>query len=138
MHITFFAKFFLEHTIKLSDSVLNLFRRCSGCRKKRSLRTNSFFEVFPKISLGKLLLSIYFYVEDDSQKSTARKLGLSKDVTSKIYRKLEDVCSVDLEHQPIIPFGGPGHVVKLDESKFNHKAKVISLPVSLFIVRRLH
>ena len=33
----------------------------------------------------------------------------------------------DLEYNPITPFGGPGIVVKCDESKFNHKAKVSNI-----------
>ena len=32
---------------------------------------------------------------------------------------------MDLENRPILPFGGPTAVVKCDESKFNHKVKVI-------------
>ncbi|CAH3171112.1 unnamed protein product, partial [Porites lobata] len=81
-------------------------RYCRGCKKRRSLGSNSFFEEFPRISLGKILLCIYFFLEDDSQKSASRKIGLTKEKTSQIYRKLEDVCSVDLEYNPIIPFAG--------------------------------
>ena len=102
-------------------------RHCRRCKKRRSLRSNSFFEEFPRISLAKLLLCIYFFVEDDSQKSASRKVGLTKNKTSQIYRRLEDVCTVDLEYNPITPFGGPGIVVKCDESKFNHKAKVSNI-----------
>lgn len=36
---------------------------------------------------------------------------------------MEDVCSIDIGRNPVIPFGGRC-VVKCDESKFNHKAKV--------------
>jgi len=36
---------------------------------------------------------------------------------------LEDVCSIDIGRNPVIPFGGRV-LVKCDESKFNHKAKV--------------
>lgn len=109
-----------------------IYRYCRGCKKRRSLRSNSFFEEFPRISLGKILLCIYFFLEDDSQKSASRKIGLTKEKTSQIYRKLEDVCSVDLEYNPIIPFAGPGIVVKCDESKFNHKAKVSKQSVLFF------
>lgn len=111
-----------------------IYRYCTGCKKRRSLRSNSFFEEFPRISLGKILLCIYFFLEDDSQKSASRKIGLTKEKTSQIYRKLEDVCSVDLEYNPIIPFAGPGIVVKCDESKFNHKAKVSKQSVLFFFM----
>jgi len=102
-------------------------RRCSGCKKKRSLRTNSFFEEFPRVPLGTLLFTIHYFVSEDSQRQTARRLSLNPGLVSKIYRRLQDVCSRDLDRGPFIPFGGPGAVVKCDESKFNHKAKVRSL-----------
>ena len=106
-------------------------RRCSGCKKK-SLRTNSFFEEFPRVALGTLLLSIYYFIADDSQRIAARRLGVNLALVSNIFRQMQDVCSRDLAERPIIPFGGPGSVVKCDESKFNHKAKVLLL--SLFCV----
>ena len=99
-------------------------RRCSGCKKKRSLRTNSFFEEFPKVVLETLLLVIHHFIADDSQRKTARTLHLDPGLVSKIFRGLQDVCSRDLVNRPVIPFGGPGVVVKCDESKFNHKSKV--------------
>lgn len=113
-----------------------MYRYCRGCKKRRSLRSNSFFEEFPRISLGKILLCLYFFLGDESQKSASRKIGLKKEKTSQIYRKLEDVCSVDLEYNPIIPFAGPGIVVKCDESKFNHKAKVGKQSVFFFHVSK--
>ena len=74
--------------------------------------------------LGKLLLAIYFFTAEDSQRRISRHLGLNPSLVSRISRKLQDVCSRDLQDRPIVPFGGPGTVVKCDESKFNHKAKV--------------
>ena len=53
-----------------------------------------------------------------------RTLNLRASLVSRICRRLQDVCSMDLQNRPIIPFGGPGAVVKCDESKFNHKPKV--------------
>ena len=75
-------------------------------------------------------------MEDDAQKSASRKVGLTKNKTSQIYRRLEDVCTVDLEYNPITPFGGPGIVVKCDESKFNHKAKVSNIIFKNVILRK--
>lgn len=98
-------------------------RRCSSCKKKRSLRTNSFFEELPRVPLGTLLLAIHHFVYEDSQRQTARRLNLNPGLVSKIYRRLQDVCSRDLDERPFIPFGGSGAAVKCDESKFNHKAK---------------
>ena len=116
-------------------------RRCKTCRKRRSLRTNSFFAEFPKTSLGDLLLIIYFWAEDDPQSRTARKLTINKNLVNQIYRRLEDICSVDIYRRPIIPFGGPAHIIMCDESKFNHKAKVCPIffyfCVPQLLVRRL-
>ena len=99
-------------------------RHCSGCTKKRSLLTNSFFEEFPRVALGTLLLSIYYFIADDSQRITGRRLDVNHGLISNIFRRLQDVCLRDLADRPIIPFGSLGSVVKCDESKFNHKAKV--------------
>lgn len=70
-----------------------------------------------------LLKIIYYFVQDDSQRRILRTLNLNASLVSQICRRLQDVCSLDLQTRPIIPFGGPGVVVKCDESKFNHKAK---------------
>ena len=71
-----------------------------------------------------LLLCIYHFVCEDTQRKTSRRLNINNGLVSKIFRKLQDVCSRDLVERPVIPFGGPGAAVKCDESKFNHKAKV--------------
>jgi len=103
------------------------FRRCSGCRKRWSLRSSSFFTEFPKVPLVMLLKVIYYFIPDDSQRRILRTLNLRASLVSRICRRLQDVCSMDLQTRPIIPFGGLGAVVKCDESKFNHKAKVSTL-----------
>ena len=71
-----------------------------------------------------LLKIIYYFVQDDSQRRILRTLNLNASLVSQICRRLQDVCFLDLQTRPVIPFGGPGAVVKCDESKFNHKAKV--------------
>ena len=85
------------------------------------------------MTLGMLLLVIFYFVSEDSQKKTAQILYLSPALVCKLYRRLQDVCSRDLADRPVIPFGGPSVVVKCEESKFNHKPKVRhSLFYSLF------
>lgn len=122
-----------QNSFNLTLSIIFFSRRCSGCKKKRSLRANSFFEEFPRVTLGTLLLVIFYFVSDDSQKKTAQILHLSPALVCKVYRRLQDVCSRDLADRPVIPFGGPGIVVKCDESKFNDKPRVRhSLFYSLF------
>ena len=86
------------------------------------------------MALGKLLLTIYFFTADDSQRRIARHLGLNPGLVSRICRRLQDVCSRDLQDRSILPFGGPGIVVKCDESKFNHKPKVTPF---YYLFRRL-
>ena len=121
--------------VKFTDSKFDCFvfhilrRRCSGCKKRRSLRTNSFFGEFPKVSLGTLLRVIFSFTQEDSQKRIAENVNLNMNLVSQICRRLQDFCAVDLQYRPVIPFGGAGAVVKCDESKFNHKAKVTCLHV---------
>lgn len=49
--------------------------------------------------------------------------SMNKNLVGRVFCCLEDVCSIDIGRNPVIPFGGRC-VVKCDESKFNHKAKV--------------
>ncbi|KAK3736068.1 hypothetical protein QZH41_008643 [Actinostola sp. cb2023] len=97
--------------------------RCRGCSKKRSLRTNSFFAHFPKIKLADAVTMLYFWSEDDGQRKTATKVGISRNLVSKFYWKVGEVCTAYLDRYPVIPFGGPNCVVQCDESKFCHKRK---------------
>ena len=90
---------------------------------KRSIRTNSFFAKFPKPPLGQLIMLIYFWSVDLSRKKTTRMLAIANNVVCKVFRALEDNCSVDLVTNPFLPFPV---VVKRDESKLSHKAKVNS------------
>ena len=53
-----------------------------------------------------------------------RALEINASWTSKIWRRLQDVCSVDLQIRLFILFGGPGNVVRCDDSKLNHKPKM--------------
>lgn len=75
--------------------------------------------------MGTLLRVMFSFVHEESQRRIAETMDLNRNIVSRIYRRLQDLCSEDLESRSFLPFGGPGAVIKCDESKFNHKAKVI-------------
>ena len=82
------------------------------------------------------MLTIYLWSIDQSRKQTARMLGLSNNAIGRVFRCLEDICSIDIGRNQIIPFAGRC-LVKCDESKFNHKPKVsFSFRVQLFLFLR--
>ena len=82
---------------------------------------------FPKLPLGQLIMLIYFWSVDLSCKKTSRMLAIANNLVCKVFHALEDICSTDLATNPFLPFPvGGAAVVKCDESKFNHKAKVNS------------
>ena len=92
-------------------------------KKQRSVRTNSFFTKFPKVPLGELIMLVYLWSVDQSRKQTACMMNLNNNLVCRVFQSLEDVRSIDIGRNPIIPF--PGRcLVKIAESKFNHKAKV--------------
>ena len=107
----------LHHFIALDKVVLMIIfndsyhslpsRRCSGCQKKRSLRTDSFFTEFPKVALGTLLRVIFCFVQDNSQKRISQTLNLTWKLVSQICRRLQDLCSCDLEERPFIHLVDP-------------------------------
>ena len=111
---------------------------CRGCKKKRSLRTNSIFADFPRLPIGfhicrfpkvtnrkNLSLSVPV-VKYERQATAARILEINPSELSEMSQLLRDEVTWDLQQRPITPFGAP-FVAKVDESKFNHKAKVITI-----------
>ena len=96
----------------------------AGAKKRRNLRTNSFFAAFPKLPLATLLMAIfYFTLRQSPAKNSKNSSNKYKHDISNL-STLQHVCSVDIQNRPFTPFGGPGVVVKCDESRFNHKQKV--------------
>lgn len=104
--------------------LLLLFRRCTGCRRKKSLRTGSFFIEFKRIALGKLLLLIYLWSERELRSTAARMVSLTRNTVGNVFAVLRHYCGRDLQDRPIVPFGGRVYVIKSDESQFKHKSKV--------------
>ena len=84
-------------------------------QKKRSLRSNSFFEEFPRVPFGKLQLTIYIFFPPRTLSDKC--LGTSGKIRTKwsgfwgSYRMPALGIS---RRRPITPFGGPGTVWRLD------------------------
>lgn len=107
-----------------------LFRRCSGCYRRKSLRTGSFFGEFPRVPLGKLVLLIYLWSERELRSAAASMLCLTRNTVGNVYSVLRHYCGRDLQDRPVTPFGGRVHIVKIDESQFQHKPKVVEVSSS--------
>ncbi|RMX37412.1 hypothetical protein pdam_00022482, partial [Pocillopora damicornis] len=120
----------LSHTTKHSKdfaivikSGLSVDMRCATCRRKRSLRTGTFFREFPRIPLGKLVVLMYLWSHRELRSTVARMLSLTRNTVGNVYAVMRHYCGRDLEDQPVTPFGGRVFVVKSDESQFRHKSK---------------
>lgn len=93
--------------------------------QKTNLANEQLFRWIPEDPFGNGIM--FSFVQEESQRRIAGTHNLSQSLVSRIYRRLQDLCWVDLEKRSILPFGGPGAVIKCDESKFNHTFKVINL-----------
>ena len=69
------------------------------------------------------MMLIYLWSTVLSRKQSASMIKVSNNLVCRGFRRLEEVCSVDIGRNPVIPFRGR-FLVKCDESKFNHRAKV--------------
>ena len=78
--------------------------------------------------MGKILLFLYLWSSDEKQANAARMLEINPSQISRMCQLARDVVSWDLQQRPIIPFGAP-FVAQVDESKFNHKPKVMCYDV---------
>ena len=99
------------------------YRTCTTWKKRRSLRTNSFFAEYPKISLGELLLLIYFWSLDVTWEKTARMMSMNVNLVCQglLAFRRSMLPGYRPDQIPFIPFGGTA-VIKCNESKFNYKA----------------
>ncbi|RMX60674.1 hypothetical protein pdam_00021129, partial [Pocillopora damicornis] len=97
--------------------------RCRGCRKRRNVRSNSFFEEFPRVPLGKLLQKVHFFSAEDSQRRISRLLDLNASLISKISRHLQDGCPRDsgqANHALWWTYCGKMHTTEEDVHKGTH------------------
>lgn len=101
-------------------------RRFRGCKKKRSFKEYFHICRFPKVTNKKNLILSVLVVKGERQATAACMLEINPSELSKMSQLLREVVTWDIQQRPITPFGAT-FVAKVDESKFNHKAKVITI-----------
>ena len=92
------------------------------CNKGCSIREGSFFSK-SKLTLKKWLLLIHHWSCEHMVTVTAESLEVTESTACAVYQWLREVCSTKLLSTSIL-LGGPGKMVQIDESLFNHKPKV--------------
>ena len=65
---------------------------------------------------------MYLWSGETTVKSAADTTGVSQKTIVQLYQYMQDVCSTKLLNTPP-DLGGPGVVVQIDKSLFNHKSK---------------
>lgn len=94
---------------------------CAKYKTSLSIRTNSFLRNY-SVDLRKFLHFVYLYSLETSQKNICEVVGLSESLVYKLIKDLQHACFIYFKLNPI-KLGGPGVVLQIDESKFNHNVK---------------
>ena len=117
--------------LKLGKSEIILFfyfcsvRKCHRCKRFNSVRTGSFFEA-TKLPLQQHVHFPWKWSQSGSPTLMSSEGIASKKTLVKMSRHCREVAWRVLILHPIPMLGGPGVIVQIDESKFNHKSKVCS------------
>ena len=108
---------------KFSFFGLFRFRKCNRCKLKKSVKVDSFF-AGSKISLQRQTHFLWKWSQKDSLKVMEEEGIAKRKALVKFARHCREIAWQTLLLHPIPMLGGPGVVVQIDESKFNHKSKV--------------
>ena len=106
---------------KISDGEIF---KCTLCKKKKSIRVDSFFTK-SKLSLRVLFTVMYLFIKDLPLKTAYN--FLDKDVSMKSMQQwftyLREICSLYLNNVQQLTFGGDVSIVQMDESFIGHQPK---------------
>ena len=110
------------------------FWRCPTCRKKTSIRHGSFFSK-SKLTLPTCVELLFCWAANVPVTHIRSYCGARVSVKTAIdfYNFLREVCSSQLLGEPIL-FGGPGVIVQIDESLFDHNSKVSCNDIGSYIL----
>ena len=96
-------------------------KTCSKYKTTLSIRTGSPFNDLHS-SLKDIILGVYRWSTEASEKMACAETGLSRPTMVMIYRTLRDICRKYFVDNPI-RLGGSGVVCQVDESLFAYKPK---------------
>jgi len=85
--------------------------------QKTKLANKQLFCCIPEDPFGTFLRVMFSFVYEESQRRIAERLNLSRSLVSCIYRRLQDLCPVDLENRSVLLFGGPGATKKVRQKQ---------------------
>ena len=98
-----------------------IYGHCPKRLTTRTIRAGSFFEK-SRVPLSKWLYILYLWSQDTMGKKAAENTKISEKTIVQMYQYIRDVCTTKLLNTAA-ELGGPGVVVQIDESLFNHKPK---------------
>ncbi|ESN93967.1 hypothetical protein HELRODRAFT_145149, partial [Helobdella robusta] len=103
--------------IPYQPGVDGVIRRCPlhGCQKRTTIRKDSFFEK-SHVQLSLLVRLIYYWAWSTPVKTACRELQLSTKTVIDWYNFCRDICIYKCVDQ-VVPIGGPGTIVEIDESR---------------------
>ena len=101
-------------TIKWKSDTCGYVFRCPGCRSKKKLTADTFFDG-SKLPIRKLLGLIYMWSYSVAVNTTTAFLGVSSATVVQWYQYCRDICSWQLLEEPL-RLGGPEKIVQIDES----------------------
>ena len=88
----------------------------SNCRKSIGLRDGTF------LSLRQWVVLMYWWIRQYPVSDAAQEAEVQGKTAIQVYQYLRDICSWRLMSTDAL--GGPGVIVRIDESLFRHKPKV--------------
>nr|XP_047133253.1 uncharacterized protein LOC124811524 [Hydra vulgaris] len=92
--------------------------RCSSCKKTKTIRSG-FFECSTSLSVSDILQLMLLWVSEVPVTAAAELVGISQPTSVQWYQYFRDICSFKvLDVAAVNRLGGPGHIVKVDESLF--------------------
>ena len=77
---------------------------------------------------------MHWWMREYPSGQAAEEAKVVADTAGQVYQWLREVCSTKLLATPI-QLGGPGGLVRIDESLFRHKPKVRSIAVNVMPYR---
>lgn len=109
-----------ECSIVVDSSITDgIIWRCPSCKKKKSIRYNSWF-TGSRLPLDRILRVVYFWVHKYDQQQAGFEAGVCAETMVDFYMYCRQVCYETLESDQDM-LGGPGCIIEIDEAKFGKR-----------------